>query len=100
MKEKTRTLSSILTPLMGGFPSIGKNGYAGEQDGSRVVLLGVLQVSSRKEAEKIHIGDAIDIHWASYNAKHGWLISLAHWDDEDEKDCYVRFSDARAKWIH
>jgi len=100
MKEKTRTLNSILTSMMGGFPSIGKNGYAGEQNGSRVVFVGVLQVSSRKEAEKIYIGNAVDIHWARYNAAHGWLVSLAHWNDKDERDCYVRFNDARAKWIH
>ena len=100
MKTQTqeRTLASILTPMAGGFPVKGVNGYGGEADGSQVVFLGVLSVPSRAAAKKITIGKAIGIHWARYSARRGWEVSLAHWDDRDEEDCFVHLGDSGARW--
>ena len=95
---RKKTLASILCPMTGGFPVIGQDGYGGEADGSRVVFLGVLFVPSRAAAKKIILGRAIDIHWARYSARWGWEVSLAHWDDADEEDCFVHLGDSGAQW--
>lgn len=98
MKTRERTLASILRPTGLNFPVKGVNGYGGEADGSQVVFLGTLSVPSRAAAKKITIGKAIGIHWARYSARWGWEVSLAHWDDADEEDCFVHLGDSGARW--
>lgn len=91
-------LNDILSPGQGNFPVLHQDGYAGEQDGSAVEYLGILHIASRAEAKKIEIGDAIGKAWATYRAGEGWHISLAHWDDREEEDCFVRLGNADARW--
>ena len=95
---RERTLASILRPTWLAFPVKGIDGYGGEADGSQVVFLGILSVPGRAAAKKITIGKAIGIHWARYSARRGWQVSLAHWDDRDEEDCFVDLGDSGARW--
>jgi hypothetical protein len=61
------------------FPVIGVNGYAGEQDGSRV-LFTVYELKNKKEAEKILIPEKAHIHWARYSHRDGWTVSVGVWN--------------------
>jgi hypothetical protein len=93
-----KKLNEILRQMGPQFPIQGVDGYGGEQNGSTVVFLGTLSFSSREEAKKIELGDAIGIHWAEYRAGRGWQVSLAHWSDQAPEDCYIHLNDADARW--
>ena len=63
------------------FPSIGCNGYGGEQDGS-VTVLGTFQIGSREKAAAIELPNFVQLNWAEYNAFHGWRGVVGYWSDQ------------------
>lgn len=75
----------ILDQMRDGMPTIGKDGYAGEQDGTQVIYDGVFLVASRNSIKNIKIG--IDVHkiWCTYTCR-GWEVSLGHWSDAEYID--------------
>ena len=78
--KMSKKLSQILKQqnFQNGFPVIGKDGYAGEQDGDMVLFAG-FQISTRKAAEKIEIPEKAKIHWADYVPGRGWEGSVGIW---------------------
>ena len=87
-----RFLDEILQQCPPQLPVVGQNGYGGEQDGTEVVFLGVLEFPARRVAHNIKIGDDIRVHWAEYLRGTGWQVSLAHWSDA--KDVVIEIDDS------
>ncbi len=81
----SKKLSEILAQqnFQNGFPVIGNNGYAGEQDGDTVLFAG-FQISNRKAAEKIEIPEKAKIHWAEYVPGTGWRGSVGIWASQTD----------------
>ncbi len=77
-----------------GFPMLGMNGYAGEQDGTEV-LLGIFDCANRKEAEGIIIPEKAKLHWARYSPGHGWTGVIGIWSDQTDE----RFQAIGIVWI-
>ncbi len=78
-----KTLNSILTQRSDPyFPSIGKDGYGGEQDGS-VTILGTFQIGSREQAKKIFLPDFVKLNHARYDAMDGWTGVIGYWSNQD-----------------
>ncbi len=79
-----KTLKSILRVqgILEGFPVKGIDGYGGEQDGSHVVF-GLFHVTSKEEAAKILLSDAVSLHWASYVPNYGWHGAVGFWSNTD-----------------
>lgn len=92
-------LNSILKETNNHFPVRGQNGYAGEQDGTKVIFLGTLLITSRKEAKEITLGKSIKIHNARYTPGTGWKVSLAYWNDAKKEDTIIK-SKNNINWIY
>jgi hypothetical protein len=71
-----------------GFPMPGVNGYAGEQDGSRVILTDVITFASKAEADQRFpngVPDYVKLHWASYASYKGWQAVFGWWSYDPEE---------------
>lgn len=80
-----KKLSEIITKNhIPHFPAIGRDGYGGEIDGTRVLSSDVLYFRSMAEMEKIAVPDYVRQNWAEYRPGHGWEVVLACWSDEPE----------------
>lgn len=84
-----KKISSVIRQTHGylGFPLIGVNGYAGEQDGSYVILTDIMTFRSKADADRKFpdgIGDDVDLHWATYRPGRGWQVVLGWWVDREE----------------
>jgi len=72
-----------------GFPMPGVNGYAGEQDGSRVILTDVITFASKAEADQRFpngVPDYVKLHWASYASYKGWRAVFGWWSNQPEEN--------------
>lgn len=65
------------------FPVRGIDGYAGEQDGDRVVFSEIYRAWSLTDVD-LKFPDGVPswarIHWATYHSGEGWTWVLGAWD--------------------
>jgi len=67
------------------FPMVGRNGYAGEQDGSHVCLSDVYSVSKVYDADRLFpdgVPPHVRVHWSEYKPGQGWTFTLGCWSDQ------------------
>lgn len=80
-------ISELLTPqtIHGGFPMIGRDGYAGEIDGTRVLLSGPHSFASRESADSEFpngVPEYVRVHWCTYAPGEGWQAVFGWWSDK------------------
>ena len=93
-----KKLSKLMHQCAPQFPIPGVNGYAGEQDGTKVLLTNVLHFESRVHADEEYpdgVPDYLEVHWARWqpafftDARTGqkrsyweWQVVLGCWDNQ------------------
>ena len=68
-----------------GFPMIGVDGYAGEQDGDTVSLSGPHFFGSRAQADAEFpsgVPEYVGLHWAIYRPGRGWECVFGWWNSK------------------
>jgi hypothetical protein len=87
VKKVSKMLKEEVFP--GHFPVRGKDGYAGEQDGSRAVLTEGFHFYSRRDADESFpegLPDYVRVHTAHYTPGHGWNVTFGWWSDHPTEE--------------
>lgn len=72
------------------FPVVGVDGYAGEQDGSTVILSDILHADTLADIDEMFpdgIGEWTGVHWSRYLGRgrgypeSGWEFVLGRWSE-------------------
>lgn len=74
-----------------GFPMVGRAGYAGEQDGTHVMLTHVMCFASKQQADAEYpngVPEYMKLHWGVYTPGEGWAIVLGCWSDQLTDDAW------------
>lgn len=86
--------TSWLIETSPSFPMRGQNGYAGEQDGTRVLLSDIFTVRTRADAVRKfgRPAEGVRLHWASFTPGRGWDFVLGRWSGrgDDEAGWWTR----------